>query len=83
MKSKMVPAQKEIKTEDALWVRTSRAAREIGLSQVTIWRWAVDRKIPSCRPGGPGTWLLVDLRYLREHVKPRQTLATVRRVFFR
>lgn len=54
------------------WVRTSEAAKRTGMSQVTIWRWAVDRKIPSVRPGGPGTWLLVDLDYLLREMVPRR-----------
>lgn len=47
-----------------VWVRTTAVARAIGVSHVTVWRWAVDRKIPAVRPGGPGAWLLVDINYL-------------------
>lgn len=49
----------------ANWTSVPKAAKRVGVSAVTMWRWAVDRRVPSIRPGGPGTRIYVDMDFFK------------------
>jgi excisionase family DNA binding protein len=45
-------------------VYLGEAARRLGVSIWTARRWAEQRRLPACRPGGPGTRWQVDVAEL-------------------
>lgn len=50
------------------WVTTVTAARLLGLSRWTVWRWALDGKVPSVRLGRD---VLVDRRAVERLARQR------------